>query len=143
MNINFNEKRYILLEKGTSNKSGLIRVTYTRSLTCYADFCLYCSNTFITDKTPSSNGYIYGQGKAGGYGYDKESSAIAQAIQKAGLKTAGALRDTPFSHYPFASYADHEAELSAYCRDNQIIPVYAGTGQHKEALELFFDVIEC
>lgn len=51
---------------------------YTDSGTCHAQVRIYGEESFGC-----------GYGRAGGYGYDKESSAMAEALEKAGVNVTG------------------------------------------------------
>lgn len=54
------------------------KTRYTSSGACHAQVFLYADKAFGC-----------GYGKAGGYGYDKESAAIASALEKAGVDISG------------------------------------------------------
>lgn len=56
-----------------------VKTRYTNHGTCHAVAYIY----------GREHGFGTGYGKAGGYGYDKESAAVANALEKAGINVTG------------------------------------------------------
>lgn len=78
------ERILVLLNKEDGSKEGRILSYYTKSGSCRALVTLYYKNVLTGD-------FVEAKGKAGGYGYDKYSTAVADALHK--MKLAGTHKD--------------------------------------------------
>jgi hypothetical protein len=123
-----NERTYVFLNKQTKNHEGTLEIRMSVSgKTVYAELQLFPGNCL------TGNGMCIA-GSAHGYGYDRESVAVADACKKADILAEQKTCDD--FEFKKSSFAEH------YCIDQCKVPVYAGTGNQKRAFELFFDVLE-
>ena len=122
-----------LQNKVTGDPEGRILAYYTKSGTCYAMVQIYTGNSF-------DGAYHVGTGSAGGYGYDKRSSAISEALSNAGIQK-GPL-DVTGSAARFTSCKYSIEEVVEICKREKYIPVYAGTGNESTAFGIFWNFVE-
>ena len=131
--------------KETGRKEGRILARYTDSGTCHTMVELYTGNSF-------NQTYTCGYGQAGGYGYDKLSTAIVDACHKAKSSVydekskeymdvknpilTGSYDE--ISGFVFSGDAEKRAESLVTILQKSIIPVYSGAGNQCEAFSLFF-----
>ena len=105
--------RHVLIDKKTEREIVECR-TYGAGSTVY---CSIWINTVKQEKRPA--GWVYcstsGKGSAGGYGYHKESAAVADAIKSAGIVLTG-------SPYGRPSDSDTPAQTRAMLKK----PAYIG-----------------
>jgi hypothetical protein len=124
----------VLANKKTGDKEGRILGYYTGEK-FHAFIELYIGNSF-------DGVYHSGAGTAGGYGYNKESSAIADALHACKIATksdADPALASSAAHFTGHKYTD--AQVARICKRDKIIPVYAGTGNHESAFSVFFNVV--
>jgi len=140
----------LLLNKVTKEKEGRILARWTDSGMCRALVQLYSGNSY--------NGiYVAGEGYAGGYGYDKFSSAVADACRKCYTDIFENNNYKEVKH-PI-NIGDHETIKSfVFCNTpeernakkqeaerliaKKIIPIYSGAGNTEEAFSLYFDYMQ-
>jgi hypothetical protein len=127
----------MLANKETGEKEGRILARWTNSGTCYAMVEMYCENSY-------SKEYICSEGKAGGYGYDKLSAAISDALHKTGIKyDHDDIKDFTFGNGKGGKESqDIRENAKKALIEKHIIPVYSGAGNQREAFELYFKYIE-
>lgn len=107
------DKELVSLYKIICKKTELVVV----DCRCWMSRGRNVSNFYASIWINTKTGFYSGTGSAGGWGYDKESSAIASAIESAGVELFGA-------PYP------QSGELVDFKKRARI----SGTGCHKEAL---------
>ena len=141
------DKVTLLLDKETGGEAGKILAYYSNNPAgsiCHALVLLYPHGWEIIGKeAPEVRG---AEGRAGGYGYDKYSAAVAESLSKQGL--AGKHEDINSWTFGGKYNADNtpipeeilEKRISDI-KDKKIIPVYSGAGNVREAFELYFRVI--
>lgn len=123
-----------LTNKNTGDKEGRILGYYTGTA-FHAFIELYSSNSF-------DSVYHSGSGSAGGYGYDKESSAIADALHTCGIATKDPedpRLSSSAAHFTGRYYND--SDVACICKQKKIIPVYAATGNQEYAFSIFFNFL--
>jgi len=142
------DKVILLLDKDTGEEAGKILAYYSTNpagSVCHANVILYPHGwELIGKEAPEVRGE---EGRAGGYGYDKYSAAVADSLHKQGL--AGKHEDINSWTFGGKYNADNtlipevilEKRIRAI-KDKKIIPVYSGAGNVREAFELYFRVIE-
>lgn len=118
-----------LQNKETGDQEGRILAYYTKSGTCYAMVQIYAGSSF-------DGAYHIGTGSAGGYGYDKLSSAIADALDHAEIKRGPLDILAAMARHDGAKMTREEA--AKVCKETHYIPVYAGTGNQQEAFGLYW-----
>jgi len=136
------DKVTLLLDKVTGEEAGKIIAYYSNNpagSVCHANVILYPHGWQIVGKeVPEVRGE---EGRAGGYGYDKYSAAVADSLNKQGL---GGSHDI-LAPWVFCNSVDKRKsmiEAEKIIRDKKIIPVYSGAGNVREAFSLYFRVIE-
>lgn len=142
------DKVILLLDKETGEESGKILAYYSNNpagSVCHVCVILYPHGWEVIGKdAPETRGE---EGRAGGYGYDKYSAAVADSLRKQGL---GGTHDIIG---PWVFGGTYNADGTPIpedilnkriqdIRDKKIIPVYSGAGNVREAFELYFRVIE-
>ena len=133
-------KVLLLLDKDTGEEAGKILAYYSDNpagSVWHAKVILYfygCNILGIENNESM-------EGKAGGYGYDKFSAAVADSLHKQNL----GLTHDQMSKYVFRNSGDdinarkeQEEEIIA----SKKIPVYSGAGNVVEAFSLYFRVVE-
>ena len=118
-----------LLNKKTGEKEGRIIGYYTKGGTFHVNVDLYVGNSF-------DGLYHHGEGRAGGYGYDKVSSAISDALAKADIGKGDLELRGSCARFTSSEYSSDEVERIA--REQKAIPVYGGSGNHEQAFSIFF-----
>lgn len=118
---------YILVKPGTDEKQGHIKAYYSKGGVCYAEVVLYCYNLLTGE-------YFRGIGKAGGYGYDKFSAAVASALHNGGME---------YTHKDISAFVFGKVDnvQAIYAKGKKIIPVYSGTGNVFEAFSVYWTVL--
>jgi len=147
------DKVTLLLDKVTGEEAGKIIAYYSNNpagSVCHAMVILYQhgldiirgadARTLEGKKRPESE-----EGRAGGYGYDKYSAAVSDSLHRQGL--AGKHEDiNAFTFGNGNSWSEDCAKIKADAiqaiKDKKIIPVYSGSGNVREAFELYFRVVE-
>jgi hypothetical protein len=125
-----------LVNKKTGDKEGRVLAYGVNAGTCHACVQLYIGNVF------DGKSHI-GRGSASGGGYDKLSSAIADALHDTGIATKSATDPALASSAAgFTGHKYNDNEVAAICECEKIIPVYAGTGNQQYAFGIFFKVLE-
>ena len=119
---------------------GRVLVKYTKSGTAYCLFQFWVKGKWVSSV-----------GKAGGYGYDKASAALADAIQKTGVISTGAHDEKAAWTFQNSNELGKRKEFAEFLdlqrskEIPEIIPVYGGTGMNsaKKAFEAVgFTVID-
>ena len=118
-----------LINPETGTMDGKILAYYTKSGTCYVALHLYAGNIL-------GIGYRSGKGKAGGYGYDKLSSAIADAVKDAGISLGDSILRGSAARFTGCTFTLEQ--VREICKRDTIIPVYAGSGNQRTAFEIFW-----
>lgn len=122
----------LLLNKETGAKEGRVLAYYTAGGTCYAYVEFYTGNTFNGEWTS-------GDGSASGYGYDKMSSAIADALQHANVELGDmAIRASAAGHTG-SKFTTPDA-IDAEAKRQHAIPVYRATGNQETAFAVWWHV---
>ena len=128
---------FILVKPGTDEKQGHIKAYYSKGGICYAEVVLYCGNLLTGE-------YFRGIGKAGGYGYDKFSAAVSDALHNGGMK---------YTHKDISAFVfgngrafgtgcqKIKADSIQAIKDKKIIPVYSGAGNVQNAFSLYWTVL--
>lgn len=139
------DKVTLLLDKTTGEEVGKILAYYSSNpagSVCHACVILYSHGWEIMGKDAPENRSE--EGKAGGYGYDKYSAAVADSLRKQGLGgTHEEINGFTFGDSTFSEKSNtirKEAEKAII--ERKIIPVYSGAGNVNEAFSLYFRVIE-
>jgi hypothetical protein len=139
-------KAILLLNKKTGEECGKILAYYTDNpagAVCHARVILY-SHGWKVLGLDGSKGNADKDGIAGGYGYDKFSAAVADSLQKMGLGCTH--EEMNIATFGNGTFGKESEEIKTKAR-NEIkktgkIPVYSGSGNVREAFELYFRVIE-
>lgn len=140
------DKVMVLLDKETGAECGKVLAYYTDNpagSVCHACVILYYHGWEILGLDPNAD-HPKIEGRAGGYGYDKYSAAVADSLHKQGL--AGIHEDINDFTFGNGTFSDESEEIRKSAiqaiKDKKIIPVYSGAGNVREAFELYFRVIE-
>lgn len=141
-------KVFVLLDKKSNAVHGKILAYYSENRNgnvYYAEVRLYQSGWNVLKKyNPNLKEKETATGKAGGYGYDKFSTAVADSLHKMGL----GLSHAEINAYTFRGNDSYEEREKTRKREERKIkrtgkiPVYGGTEQVVEPFELYFRVIE-
>jgi hypothetical protein len=139
-------KAMLLLDKETGAECGKVLAYYTDNpagSVCHACVILYPQGYKVIGIDSTDHAKI--EGRAGGYGYDKYSAAVADSLQKQGL--AG--KHDEINAFTFGNgntWSEDcqkiKADAVQAIKDKKIIPVYSGAGNVREAFELYFRVVE-
>jgi hypothetical protein len=136
------DKVTLLLDKETGEEAGKILAYYSNNpagSVCHANVILYPHGWKIVGKeAPEVRGE---EGRAGGYGYDKYSAAVAESLSKQGLGGDHTIL-APWVFINSEGERQNKPEAEKIIKDKKIIPVYSGAGNVREAFELYFRVIE-
>jgi len=140
------DKAMVLLDKETGAECGKVLAYYTDNpagSVCHACVILYYHGWEVLGLDTNID-HPKIEGRAGGYGYDKYSAAVADSLRKQGLVGK---HDEIYAFTFGNGYMNEESrEIQKNARqaiiDKKIIPVYSGAGNVREAFELYFRVIE-
>jgi hypothetical protein len=140
------DKAMLLLDKETGVECGKVLAYYTDNpagSVYHACVILYYHGWEVLGLDPNTDRPRI-EGRAGGYGYDKYSAAVADSLQKQGL--AGKHKDINTFTFGNGRMTVESREIQKNAtqaiKDKKIIPVYSGAGNVREAFELYFRVIE-
>lgn len=128
----FNDIRVLSLsDKETGEFRGSIIAKWTKSGVCHV---------LIRAKMPNGK-FMVLKGKAGGYGYDKFSAAVSEALQDTPFK--GTHDDmAPFVFCNSAEEYKNREKRGEELKARGIIPVYSGAGNVGIAFSLYYRVDE-
>jgi len=139
------DKVTLLLDKATGEEAGKILAYYTDNpagSVCHAKVIMYRVGDKILGREESDND---AEGRAGGYGYDKYSAAVADCLHKMGLSCNRGEMDAFTFHNSddkTTGVEEKRKEQLAWIVENKKIPVYSGSGNVRQAFEIYFRVIE-